>query len=296
MVHSDQGLGAPSIEGFVLLGDVEPTVDEEGVESPQVVAEPTDPSLHDELEVPPHLLALDTFFTALEPIPAEQVVLTLTGQAAARLAGRAAYLGLMSPRVAARVAMARDWQTLLTSFLSPEQLALLVKAEPWLPPVRGEQRFCDWLVANDVLEREIVDALHLRSEELGWPIFQVAMDEQILDEARYVRELAQFYGLGLAKPAKRLSRSLLVRFPMGWVEHFDLVPLRHGDEGVQVAVTRALPDELMERLCQDAGGPVEQLLAIPASVASWRRRWLRNWWRLHNASWDREHLGPDSIA
>ncbi len=240
-------------------------------------------------------MALDALFTELEPISPEQVALTMAGNAAARIAGRAAFLGHMSADGAARSAAARDWQVFLVSELEPTKLAELVRAEPWLPPARHGLSFCTWLVGQGVLEQEQLDGLHARSLELGWPIFQVAMDEALIDEEHYVSELSRFFNLSLADPPLRIPRSLLVSFPVGWVEHFELVPLRLNEDSVEVAVASPLPASLLERLRHDAGRDVDQQLAAPAAVASWRRRWLRHWWKLHHANWGHGDVGPGSL-
>ncbi len=269
-------------DGFVLLGDViqrrapdsSPPSSETALEFEEI-SEP-------EIEVPAHLLQLDRLFTELEPIDHEQVVLTLAGSAASRLAGRAAFLGLISSEVAAELGLERDWQALLEAGLGAEQLALLVRAEPWLPPVHHGVSFCRWLVSQAVLSEEQLADLGERSLELGWPIFQVALEQELLDEERYVDQLSRFSGLERAEAPKGVSRDLLVSFPVGWVEHFDLVPLERGDEGLVIALARPLPTTLLEQLVADAGSPVVCRLACPADVAAWRRRWLRRWWRVHH--------------
>jgi hypothetical protein len=277
----------PSVEtdGFVLLGDAPETAAE-----PPLRAEPEqrhsesedDPSELD-VEVPERVLLMDALFTELEPVDPEQIVLTLTGSASARLAGRAAFLGMIGADDAAGAAQERDWQALLVAGLSAGQLALLVRAEAWLPPVHHGLPFCQWLVSQAVLDQDRLDALFDRSIQLGWPIFQVALEDGALDEATYVDQLARFCGLEQAQPPRGIPRAVLVSFPVGWVEHFELVPLARGDAGFVVASATYLPTALVARLAADLGCPVEIQLAAPAAVATWRRRWLRHWWRMHHA-------------
>ena len=235
----------------------------------------------DEIEVPEHVLQLHALFTELEPVEPEQIVLALAGSAASRLAGRAAFLGLMKPSVASDLTLERDWQALLRSSLSGPQLALLVRSEPWLPPTHGGEPFCGWLVSQAVITAQQLEALHNSSIEQGWPIFQVALEQGILDEQRYVGQLARFAGLELAAAPRGIARSSVVGFPLGWVEHFELVPLEREGGAWVIGVATPLPDELLYRLQADTGGVVECRLAAPAVIAAWRRRWLRHWWRLH---------------
>ncbi len=276
---------APGSHGFILLGDAAVS---EGSEQPSSSAElggasENDEALEPEIEVPQRVLELERLFTELEPVASEQVVLTLTGSAAARLAGRAAFLGMIGAEAAAAAAQERDWQALLGAGLSAAQLALLVRAEPWLPPSHHGVSFCRWLVSEGLLEQEQLDELFERSIQLGWPIFQVALEQEVLDEEAYIRHLARFTNHELAEAPGRLPRSLLVAFPMGWVEHFDLVPLERERGRVLIAAPKPLPKLLLDRLAADTGEPVEVRLAAPADVAAWRRRWLRHWWRVHHA-------------
>jgi hypothetical protein len=74
---------------------------------------------------------------------------------------------------------------------------------------------------------------------------------------------------------------VLVSFPVGWVEHFDMVPIERVDGRFVVAVARPLPTALLDRLAVDAGAEIELQLAPPAAVAAWQRRYLRHWWRVH---------------
>jgi hypothetical protein len=263
-------------DGFVLLGAAPEPPPGSGIE-------PSAPEHEDSLEpgIPRSVLELDRLFTELEPVAPEQVVLTLTGSAAARLAGRAAFLGMLGADVAARVAVERDWQLLLSAGLSAAQLALLVRAEPWLPPVQHGALFCRWLVRRGLIQEEQLEALRERSVELGWPMFQVAIEQGLLDERGYIDELSRFTGLRIAKPRGAVSREVLVSFPVGWVEHFDMVPIERVDGRFVVAVARPLPTALLDRLAVDAGAEIELQLAPPAAVAAWQRRYLRHWWRVH---------------
>ena len=271
--------------GFVLLA----SPPEEGEGSPQLPEPPRGEAELDEeiseldVEVPEHILLMDALFTELEPVAPEQIVLTLTGSASARLAGRAAFLGMIPSETASSVAVERDWQALLSAGLSASQLALLVRAEPWLPPAHHGLPFCRWLVSQAVLTDDKLEALFEQSIQLGWPIFQVALEEGALDEATYVDQLARFCGLEQAEPPRGISRAVLVSFPVGWVEHFDLVPIERGEEGFVVASATGLPSALLARLLADTGCPVEVRIAAPAAVVAWRRRWLRHWWKVHHA-------------
>ncbi len=270
-------------DGFVLLGEA---VTEAAAQPPG--AQPADPEeisgvvLEDDVQLPEHLLALDALFVELEPVRPEQIVLTLSGSAAARLASRAAFLGLLPPAEAAELAYERDWQALLRTGLTVAQLALLVRAEPWLPPVHHGLPFCRWLVSQAVLSEDQLERLHATSLERGWPIFQVALEEGLLEEERYVQQLARFADLEVAQPTRGIGRTVLVGFPVGWVEHFDLVPLEQTGTRFVVALSRPLPPVLLDRLAADAGAPVECRLTTPALVSQWRRRWLRAWWRIHH--------------
>lgn len=272
----------PPGDGFVLLGDAAAP----STAAPAPSTSEPEPDLEEfsepEIEIPAHLLRLDELFSELEPIDPEQVVLTLAGSAASRLAGRAAFLGLIGSDVAAELALDRDWPALLEAGVSVPQLALLVRAEPWLPPVQHGHPFCRWLVSQAVLSEEQLASLVERSLELGWPLFQVALEQELLDEERYVDQLSRFSGLERAVAPRKVPRELLVGFPVGWIEHFDLVPLERDEEGLVVAVARPLPSVLLRRLEADAGCPVRCRLASPAAVSAWRRRWLRRWWRTHH--------------
>jgi len=263
-------------DGFVLLTET--------VSKPLAATEGPAPTIDAPAvgEGPEHLLMLDDLFTELEPIRPEQVVLVLAGSAAVRLAGRAAFLGLMDAERATELGCDRDWQALMEAGVSAAQMAMLIRAEPWLPPVNQGLPFCHWLVSQAVLGPEQLEALHERSVELGWPIFQVALEQGLLDEARYVAQLARFADLEIADEPGDIVRSVLVGFPMGWVEHFDLVPLERVGGGFVIAVARPLPGVLLDRMAADLGGPVECQLAAPAAVSAWRRRWLRHWWRIHH--------------
>ncbi len=272
-------------DGFVLLGEAEVPPQEPAVPTaaPADLELLSDPAFGDEeIEVPEHVLRLDLLFTELAPIAPEQIVLTLAGSAAARLAGRAAYLGMLPATLAAELAQERNWQALLDGGLSVAQLALLVQSEPWLPAVCHGTQFCRWLVSQAVVTQEQLEQLFERSIELGWPIFQVALEQEVLDERCYTEQLSAFSGLEMASAPVRIPRELLVRFPLGWVEHFDLVPLEFAGGAFEVAIARPLPKLLRERVSADAGAPVEFVLAPPAAVASWRRRWLRHWWKVHH--------------
>jgi hypothetical protein len=277
--------------GFVLLAD--PPASGDG-ETQRVEPVRDLPELDEEIseldvEVPLRVLLMDALFTELEPVAPEQIVLTLTGSASARLAGRAAFLGMIPSEVASVAALERDWQALLAAGLSASQLALLVRAEPWLPPTHHGLPFCRWLVSQAVISEDKLDALFERSIQLGWPIFQVALDDGALDEATYADQLARFCGLQQAQPPGGIPRAVLVSFPVGWVEHFDLVPLERGVDGFVVASATGLPTALVARLAADLGCPVEIRIAAPAAVASWRRRWLRHWWKVH-------HTGRGSLG
>ena len=289
MEPSDQSQFPKASDGFVLLGEAQSIDEAPGPQpgSTPTAAAPEAPvagrpsSLDEEPEIPEHLLQLDELFTELEPIEPEQIVLALAGSAASRLAGRAAFLGFLPTDLAADLALERDWQALLPAGLSAAQLALLVGAEPWLPPVHQGRSFCGWLVSQAVVTQPQLDALHTASMELGWPIFQVALEQGVLDERRYVEQLSRFCDLDLAAAPRGVDRALLVGFPLGWVEHFDLCPLGQGAAGLVVGLARPLPPALLGRLEADVGAAVECRLTSPAEIAAWRRRWLRHWWRLH---------------
>jgi hypothetical protein len=267
-------------DGFVLLGN-------DATDAQQVKPPSQSPQLDEEevsdfdIPVPERVLLLDALFTELEPASPEQVVLALSGSAAVRLAGRAGFLGMLRPEVASDVELERDWQRLLGTGMSAAQLALLIRAEPWLPPAHMGVPFSSWLVSQAVLSQDQLDELAARSIDVGWPIFQVALDDGALDERRYVEQLAAFSGLELAQSPAGLSRAVLVGFPLGWVEYFELVPIERVDGRFVVAVPTVLPDALVRCLEADLGCEVELRLAPPAAVSAWRRRWQRAWRQVH---------------
>jgi hypothetical protein len=268
-------------DGFVLLGQADPPAPPERAE--EVDSDAADAWSDDTAPegLPAEVLELGALLAALEPNRPEQVVLTLGGTVGGRLAARAAFLGMIAAPAAEAAAEERDWSVILELGLSASQLAVLVQAEPWLPPVRAGVPFYAWLVERGVLTASQAEELLDQSLQAGAPLFQVALEQGVLDEATYVAELAVFAGLELATAPAGVQRCSVVGFPFGWVEHFELVPLGE-TRGVQrVAFAAPLPDALLARLAADLGGPVQILLAAPSDVAAWRRRWLGRWWELH---------------
>ncbi len=220
-------------------------------------------------------MKLDRLFELMDPVEPEQVLLTLAGSTVSRLAGRAVFLGLCGEAAAEKASDTGDWQVLLHEGMDAEGLAMLVQAEPWLPPVRQGRAFTDWLVDQGVLETHQLSQLHAASIRVGWPLFQVAMEEGSITEREYVEQLSRFCGLRAATPPRRMPRTILRSFPRGWVEHLELAPLRRYRGSMVVAVARPLPGRLLRQLQLKLAEPVDLQLASPAAVSAWRRRWLR---------------------
>lgn len=273
------GLAQPyPLDGFVMLGEA--VREGSGPAAADGISK-EDPDAREPEPLPRAVVELEVFLASMEPIRPEQVVLALGGDACTRMAGRAAFLGLLPAARAAALASRGDWKGLLGSGLSAAQLEMLAGAETWLSPVRRGRAFCQWLVERGALEEASFEALCASSLQLGAPLLQVAVERGVLPEPRYLAELLRFSGLRRARAPRGFARSLLVSFPVGWVEHFDLVPLRRRAGACTVAVTRPLPASLLQRLVADTQGPVEPCLAAPSAVAAWRRGWLRRWWQLH---------------
>ena len=195
---------------------------------------------------------------------------------AVKMLNRAALLGYI-PEEAVWSSDGAWWEVLISRGASPSDVADLAKLDAWFPPEHDEQEFNEFVLGERLLRFRDFGGIEDLSEEKRLSFWQAAIDGEFLTEQQFTEAVLRFADPPLATAPTRVAKTVLDSFPIGWVQHFDVVPLGRRSGAQLVAVYRFLSNDLLALLAEAVGRDIQQQLANPADIGEWKDNWLHRW-------------------
>ena len=210
---------------------------------------------------------------ALEPWPAEDARHAIRSADGAQLAAQARFLGFIAEDARGDVTRS-GVPGLLAHGVDVQHVADLVRCARFLEPVAGDFEFTDHALGERLVRFRELHELRAEARTAQTPLWSHAVAKGRISPKAWRDCVASYVEWPQAKAPSRFSKTALESLHRGWVEHFDLVPIRTRKETVMVATSAPLPAGIVERIEESYGGTIRWQIATTDQLDGWRERWL----------------------
>lgn len=229
----------------------------------------------------------DALIELLMPVDAEMVPVILDGLAPDRGAVRdkLAYLRVAGEdRLRHADVDARNgkawWRALLDNGVPPQDLAEIVRSEPYFPPQgTSDETFREYLLDHDLVAwKDMKAAIKSAKESGGSYLEPLVKGAMIAPDAYFDALIAHTGWKSDSRPTRaKLTVALLSKFPVGWVHSFGVVPIAEREDELVVATTFQLQGKLLERLEAEVGQKIVVKLLSAAALEPLQTKYLDRW-------------------
>jgi type IV pilus assembly protein PilB len=168
---------------------------------------------------------------------------------------------------------------LLAVGVAPEKIAAVLMTEPYFPPSYGDHTdFKDFIVTGGRIGLKDLREIEAAANGGKYSYVQALIELGKMNDAQLAQATCEFLKAELLTEApKRIPASMTRVFPVEWVRHFGIVPIRKNGERLIVATSHPLQGWLLRRLESVAACPVgfQQASAdvLDALVQQHVKRW-----------------------